>query len=740
MDNENKTISVEDYNDHFDEFFEQVKQNPSYDADRIKKAYDLAREAHKNQRRRSGEPYIMHPVAVAKILLDYGMDNECIIGALLHDVVEDTKYDLEYIRKNFGDDVALLVDGVTKLGQIPLSTREEVQAENIRKMFIAMNQDVRVIIIKLADRLHNMRTLQHMPPHKQREKSLETLEIYAPIAHRLGIRAIKEELEDLAIRYLDPVAYKEIEDNLSMKKEEGQKFLNEITQEISDKIKPIMKNCQITSRVKSVHGIFRKVYIKGKNFEEIYDIYAVRIIVDTMIDCYNALGIVHDMFTPLPGRFKDYISTPKPNMYQSLHTTVISKNGVPFEIQIRTWEMHHTAEYGIAAHWKYKLGKGGKDNLDASLQWIHRMLENGESSENAEDMVSSIKGDLSVDEIYVFTPKGDVKSLPKGATVIDFAYAIHSAVGNRMIGAKVDGRIVPLDTVLKTGQICEVLTSNQQNKGPSRDWLTIVKTGEARSKIRSWFKKERREENIVQGKEQIEHEFKRNYLRFAAGKFDEFILKIAQRQHFDTVDDFYAALGYGGIQINRLMPGIKEEYNKNWKVKDDAQPVQTAPNKIEQVNRETRSSGGVVVEGIDNCLINMARCCNPLPGEAIIGFITRGHGLTIHRRDCKNVPVDISSSPEPERWIKARWDSSVQVDARSTINVYAIDRDGVVLDITTTMAGAHVKIHSINARPINDGNCLTTMTISVNGKEHLESIIRMLNKIDGVYLIERTEL
>ena len=740
MDNENKIISVEDYNDHFDEFFEQVKQNPSYDADRIKKAYDLAREAHKNQRRRSGEPYIMHPVAVAKILLDYGMDNECIIGALLHDVVEDTKYDLEYIRKNFGDDVALLVDGVTKLGQIPLSTREEVQAENIRKMFIAMNQDVRVIIIKLADRLHNMRTLQHMPPHKQREKSLETLEIYAPIAHRLGIRAIKEELEDLAIRYLDPVAYKEIEDNLSMKKEEGQKFLNEITQEISDKIKPIMKNCQITSRVKSVHGIFRKVYIKGKNFEEIYDIYAVRIIVDTMIDCYNALGIVHDMFTPLPGRFKDYISTPKPNMYQSLHTTVISKSGVPFEIQIRTWEMHHTAEYGIAAHWKYKLGKGGKDNLDASLQWIHRMLENGESSENAEDMVSSIKGDLSVDEIYVFTPKGDVKSLPKGATVIDFAYAIHSAVGNRMIGAKVDGRIVPLDTVLKTGQICEVLTSNQQNKGPSRDWLTIVKTGEARSKIRSWFKKERREENIVQGKEQIEHEFKRNYLRFAAGKFDEFILKIAQRQHFDTVDDFYAALGYGGIQINRLMPGIKEEYNKNWKVKDDAQPVQTAPNKIEQVNRETRSSGGVVVEGIDNCLINMARCCNPLPGEAIIGFITRGHGLTIHRRDCKNVPVDIASSPEPERWIKARWDSSVQVDARSTINVYAIDRDGVVLDITTTMACAHVKIHSINARPINDGNCLTTMTISVNGKEHLESIIRMLNKIDGVYLIERTEL
>lgn len=729
-------IKLEDYDDKFGEFFEKIKKNPQYNSDLIKKAYDLAYDAHKNQRRRSGEPYIMHPVAVAKILFDFGMDNECIVGALLHDVVEDTTYSLDYIKANFGEEVATLVDGVTKLGKIPLSTKEEVQAENIRKMFIAMNQDVRVIIIKLADRLHNMRTAKFWPPYKQREKSLETLEIYAPIAHRLGIRSVKDELEDLAIHYLDPIAYKEIEDSLSMKTSEGNIFLEDIKSQIRAKLEPIMSNVQITSRVKSVHGIFRKVYIKGKNFEEIYDIYAVRIIVDTMIDCYNALGIVHDMFTPLPGRFKDYISTPKPNMYQSLHTTVLSKKGIPFEIQIRTWEMHRTAEYGIAAHWKYKLGKGGKDEIDSSLQWIHKMLENGDSADNAEDMVSSIKGDLSVDEIYVFTPKGDVKSLPKGSTVIDFAYAIHSAVGNKMTGAKVDGRIVPLDTTLKTGQVVEVITSNQPGKGPSRDWLGIVKTGEARSKIRSWFKKEKRDENIVHGKSVLEHEFKRNYLRFEGDKYLAFVKKIAERQHFDSIEDFYAAIGYGGVNITRLMPGIKDEYNRNWKEKA---PLTAANNIIEKVNKVPKSSGGVVVDGIDNCLINMARCCNPLPGEDIIGFITRGHGLTIHRRDCKNVPVDIENSPEPERWVGAHWDSNVKIEARSSLDVYAIDRDGVVLDISTTIANAHVKLHSINARPINDGNCLTSMSITVNNKEHLDAIIKLLNKVDGVYLIERSD-
>lgn len=726
----------EEYDDGFNDFYNELKAVNHYDCKTVKKAYELARDAHKNQRRRSGEPYIMHPVSVAQILFKLGMDNECIVGALLHDVVEDTEYTIDYIRNEFGAEVALLVDGVTKLGQIPLSTREEVQAENIRKMFIAMNEDIRVIIIKLCDRLHNMRTLEHMPEYKQREKSLETLEIYAPIAHRLGIRPIKEELEDLAIYYLDPIAYKEIERNLSMKKEQGEKFLADITAQIGEKITPVMDNTQITSRVKSVHGIFRKVYIKGKNFEQIFDIYAVRIIVDTMIDCYNALGIVHDMFQPLPGRFKDYISMPKPNMYQSLHTTVLSKSGIPFEIQIRTWDMHQTAEFGIAAHWKYKLGKGGKDQIDNHLEWIHRMIESGNEVENAEELVSTIKGDLSADEVFIFTPKGDVKSLPKGATVIDFAYAIHSEVGNKMVGAKVNGRIVNLDYKVKTGEIVEILTSNQAGKGPSRDWLNIVTTGESRSKIRSWFKKEKRDENIIHGKAEVDREFKRNFIRLEAEEYEKFIKKIAERQHFQELDDFYAAVGYGGIQISRLMPGIKDEYNRNWREKEAVQPKT-------QVNQEFRttpkSTGGIVVEGIDNCLIKMARCCSPIPGEPIIGFINRGTGLTVHRRDCVNVPADPALSPEPDRWVKAHWDASVQIDARSTIDIYAIDRDGLILDLTTKLASAHIKIHSINARPVNDGNCLTTMTLSVNSKEHLESIIKLIRKTDGVYHIERRD-
>ncbi|MBQ9517526.1 MAG: bifunctional (p)ppGpp synthetase/guanosine-3',5'-bis(diphosphate) 3'-pyrophosphohydrolase [Eubacterium sp.] len=725
-------VKTEEYNDRFDEFLEQVKKNSYYDSEKIEKAYNIARDAHKDQRRRSGEPYIMHPVAVARILFEIGMDNECIIAALLHDVVEDTSCSLDDIRRDFGDEVALLVDGVTKLTQVSLATREEVQAENIRKMFIAMNQDVRVVIIKLADRLHNMRTLEHMPPHKQREKSLETLEIYAPIAHRLGIRAFKEELEDLAVLYLDPVAYHEIEKSITMKRNEGEEFLEDIKTQLREKLTPLMKNVKITSRVKSVHGIFRKVYIKGKTFDEIYDIYAVRIIVDTMIDCYNALGIVHDMFQPLPGRFKDYISMPKPNMYQSLHTTVLYK-GVPFEIQIRTKDMHKTAEYGIAAHWKYKLGKGGTDKLDESLKWINSLIEN-ENSDDKSEIIANIKGDLSIDEIYVFTPRGDVKCLPRGATVIDFAYAIHSAVGNRMTGAKVDGRIVPLDTTLKTGQIVEILTSNQQGKGPSRDWLSIVKTSEARSKIRSWFKKERRDENIAEGRAIVEHEFRKNYIRLSEDDYNNFLQKLAERQRLNHIEDFYAAIGYGGINLTRLMPSIKDEYNRTYKDTKEDKP------NIKIANDSGKSSGGVIVEGIDNCLINMGRCCNPLPGEPIIGFITRGHGLTIHRRDCKNVPYDVENSPEPERWVMARWDANIKVEARSTLNIYAIDREGVVMDITSALAGAHVKIHAINAREINDGNCLTTITLAVNGKEHLDSIIKMLGKIQGVYLIERTEL
>ncbi len=726
-----------EFNDHYDSFIEEVKNHKQYDVEKIEKAYKIAKDAHKDQRRRSGEPYIMHPVAVARILLKLGMDNECIISALLHDVVEDTEYDIDFIEDTFGADVALLVDGVTKLGHIPLSTREEVQAENIRKMFIAMNKDVRVIIIKLADRLHNMRTLQYMPEYKQREKSLETLEIYAPIAHRLGIRTIKEELEDLAVSYLDPIAYKEIQNSLSMKQEEGEAFLDDIKKQISDRILPIMEHASITSRLKSVHGIFRKVYIKGKSFEEIYDIYAVRIIVDSMIDCYNALGIVHDMFKPIPGRFKDYISTPKPNGYQSLHTTVLSENGVPFEIQIRTWEMHQTAEFGIAAHWKYKIGKGGKDDFDKGLAWINRMLKTDAESDSPEDLVANIKGDLSVEEVYVFTPKGDVKSLPTGSTVIDFAYAIHSAVGNKMVGAKVNGRIVPLDYKVKTGEIIDILTSNQQGKGPSRDWLAIVKTGEARSKIRAWFKKEKREENIEEGKLQVERELRRNFIHLNGDKYNEFIEKIAQRQHFADVEEFYAAVGYGGIMINRLIPGIKDEYNRNWK---EVEPEKLEPNVIEKTTKKTASSNGVIVDGIDNCLIKMSKCCSPLPGEEIVGFITRGHGLSIHKRNCKNVPKDLENCAEPERWVHAHWDENVKIVSNSTINVYGINRDGITHDIVSMFMSLHVKMTSMNVRVINDGNCLATITFAVNSKEHLENIIKSMKKIQGVYHVERSEI
>lgn len=727
-------IDVSKYDDKFDDFFKAIKESGQYDCEKIEQAYTIAKKAHEGQFRRSGEPYIMHPVAVAKILFEIGMDNECLIGALLHDVVEDTKVSIDDVQNLFGGEVALLVDGVTKLGKIPLTTREEVQAENIRKMFMAMNEDIRVIIIKLADRLHNMRTAKFWPEYKQREKSLETLEFYAPIAHRLGIRQFKEELEDIAISYLDPIGYEEIEERLKTKISDGEKFLNDITNSIKDRIKNI-ESAQIYHRVKSVHGIYRKLYMKNKSFEEIYDIYAIRIIVNTVIDCYNVLGIVHDMFTPIPRRFKDYISTPKPNMYQSLHTTVLYK-GIPFEIQIRTWEMHQTAEYGIAAHWKYKLSGSNEANKqnDERLEWVRRMLETGEESDNPLDMMRNFKVELSVEEIYVFTPSGEVKCLPSGSTAIDFAYLIHTEVGHKMIGAKVDGRIVPIDYKLKTGQRVEIITSKQPGKGPSRDWLSIVRTGEARNKIRSWFKRERREENIQEGKAQVEYEFKKNYIRFENDDYDKFIKKIADKQHCQSVDDFYAALGYGGLIISKLMPSIKDEYTRNWKV---AQPTVKNKNVGEIVQKPTKNSDGIIVAGIDNCLINIAQCCNPVPGDEVIGFITRGKGLTIHRRNCVNVPKDIENSPEPNRWVKARWDASVKVNAVSALNVYAIDRDGVLLDITTLMANMRVKIISLNARQINDGNCITSLSVSVNGREHLDNIIARLSKIDGVYHIER---
>ena len=697
----------------------------------VKKAYELAAKVHEGQKRLSGEPYIMHPLSVALILARLGMDDASIIAAMLHDTVEDTDLTNDEIKKEFGDTVAELVDGVTKIGRVPLQTKEEQQAENIRKMLIAMSRDIRVIIIKLADRLHNMRTLMYKPEQRRRDIALETIEIYAPIAHRLGIRPIKEELEDLSISYLDPVAYNDIGKALEQQSKSRNEFLADIKARIEERIKTVVSGAQVSGRIKSVHGIYRKMYMQNKNFDEIYDIYAVRIIVDSVIDCYNCLGVIHDMFKPIPGRFKDYISTPKPNMYQSLHTTVLGKEGIPFEVQIRTWEMHHTAEYGIAAHWKYKLGINGTVKFEERLAWIRQLLENQSDSEDVEDLVSTIKSDLVPEEVFVFTPKGDVFNLPMGATVIDFAYAIHSAVGNKMIGAKVDGRIVPLDYQVKTGEIVEVLTSSQPGKGPSRDWLNIVKTSQARAKIRQWYKKERRDENIAEGKAEVEKEFKRNFIRLAEPEYTEFIKKIAERQHCKSIEDFYAAIGYGGISLMHMMPKIKEDYVKMTKAEEPV--INIAP-----VKKRTKSTEGVGVEGIDNCLIKFSRCCNPLPGDNIIGFITRGHGVSIHTRNCPNVPADISKAGEPDRWVVAYWDTNIREDFKCTLQISCLNRIGLLADVSSLLANMHIMINDISTRNTKDGRISIMLTVSVNGVEHLNSLTAKLSKISGVLSVERT--
>lgn len=701
----------------------------------VDKAFQVAKEYHGDQLRKSGEPYIIHPIAVCDILVGLGMDCQSLVAALLHDVVEDTDYTIEQLVSDFGEDVAILVDGVTKLGKVQITsreTKEEQQAENVRKMLLAMSKDIRVIIVKLADRLHNMRTLEFVEPQKQRDKALETLEIFAPISHRLGIRSVKEELEDRAIRFLDPVAYKAIEENLKNSSRSGNDFLENTKEKVLERIRQFVPNAQISGRIKSVHGIYRKMYMQGKNFDQIFDIYAVRIIVDSVVDCYNCLGIIHDMYNPLPNRFKDYISTPKPNMYQSLHTTVIGKEGTPFEVQIRTWEMHRTAEYGIAAHWKYKLGVSNtKKAFDDRLQWIREMIEANQEAGDAREIISSIKTDLIPDEVFVYTPKGDVINIPQGATVIDFAYAIHSAVGNRMTGAKVDGRIVPIDYEVKTGEIVEILTTSQAGKGPSRDWLNIVKTSQAKNKIRGWFKKERREENIIEGKAEVEREFRRNYIRLGDEDYQKFIKKLSERQRMESVDDFYAAIGYGGLSINRLMPYIKEEYQKHYdKSRTEIKPVTIKDNS--KKNKE-----GVTVVGIDNCLIKFAQCCNPLPGDQIIGFITRGHGVSIHKRGCTNVPKDIYNCAEPGRWVNAHWNQNVKEEYKATLQLTCLSRVGLMADVAMQVANMRVNIASISTHDMKDGRAIVELTVYVSGIDHLKNLIARIEKVDGVLSVER---
>lgn len=717
----------------FDDIVEAINaQNKEYDIEKIKKAYLFGEKAHEGQFRKSGERYFNHPIATALIIIGLGMDNDSIVAALLHDVVEDTPVTIEDVRTEFGEDVAMLVESLTKIANLPYVSREEAQAENIRKMLLAMSEDIRVIIIKLADRLHNMRTIEgHKNELKRRDIAKETLEIYAPIAHRLGIRPVKEELEDIAIRVLDPIAYKDIENSLAMRKDKQQNYLQSIILRIGKRLKDVVPNIKIDGRVKSIHGIYRKMYMQGKSFEEIYDVYAVRIITDTVADCYNILGYIHDMFRPIPGRFKDYISTPKPNMYQSLHSTVLPREGIPFEVQIRTWEMHETAELGIAAHWKYKSGVNKEDpNFDKRLNWVRHLLENQKESDNPQEIVNTIKTDLTQDDVFVVTPKGDVINLPVGSCVIDFAYAIHTAVGNKMVGAKVDGRIVPIDYKLKTGEVVDILTTSQPH-GPSRDWLNIVKTSEAKSKIRTWFKKEKRPENIERGKAEVERELKRNYITLTDEENEEAMLRIAEKQGLKTVEDLYAAIGYGGVIFSRFIPRIKENY------KNSKRPAET-PN-IENLIKESKTDDGIItVDGTDNCLVKLAKCCSPLPGDPIIGFVTRGHGISVHKRDCSNVPRDMTKCEQPERWIRVKWTGKKDESFQSTLTIHSIDRPQMVADIAMEIANMRLALHSISAREVKDGNCITTITVSIESLEHLKNIINKLSKINGVYSIERT--
>ena len=703
----------------------QASEKP-YDLNKITAAYELADEAHAGVKRSSGEPYITHPVAVACILLEFCMDTDTICAALLHDVVEDTDVSLDTIRRRFGEDVANLVDGVTKIGQVPLNnSKEEQQAENIRKILIAMSKDIRVIIIKLADRLHNMRTIMYRPPEKQRKKALETMNFYAPIAHRLGMSAVKEEMEDISIRILDPYGSKAIEEMLDKHKEQRDTFIDIIKERIRERICDIQPPPTIEGRVKSVYSIYKKVYVKGKSFDEIYDIYAVRVIVQTVIECYNVLGIIHDIFKPIPYRFKDYIATPKPNRYQSLHTTVIGREGIPFEVQIRTYEMHNTAQYGIAAHWKYKAGISGNVTGEKRFDWIRHILEQQQDSDDIDQLADAIKVDLAPDDVYVFTPKGDVITLPAGSTIIDFAYAIHTQVGNHMTGAKVGGRMIRFDYKLKTGDIVEVTTS--PNAGPNRNWLEIAKTTEARAKIRSWFKRECREENIQEGMASIELEFRRNNMVPSP----DFILELAKLQHFDNADDFYAAIGYGGVILSKIMQRAKDLYNSR-----NADKIQESDEDI--MNRSIRKrKGGVVVEGIDNCLIKFAKCCNPLPGDEIIGFITRGYGVSVHKKDCMNVLN--SPESEKERWINVYWASGTESDSyNATLDIIAEDRTALIADVTSAIAAGRLPIRHITAHQLKNGNGNIIVTVEVASLEQLNALITRICKIPGVISAERT--
>lgn len=722
---------------------------PNLDTQRLFAAFTYADAEHHGQLRKSGEPYIIHPLAVADIVADLGLDVDSVIAALLHDCIEDTNATHDEIAKKFGAPVAALVEGVTKLTRVQYVSKEEEQMENLRKMLMAMAQDIRVILIKICDRLHNMRTMEYQSPKKQREKSLETMEIYAPLAHRLGMQKLKWELEDLSLRYLDPVGYKEIEEEMAKRSAAHEEFLASIQLRIQQRLEQEGIRCKVYGRVKHTYSIYRKMFAQNKTLDEIFDLYAFRVIVDDIPECYNVLGCIHDMFKPVLGRFKDYIGTPKPNMYQSLHTTVIGRGGIPFEVQIRTWQMHQTAEYGIAAHWKYKQGMANKKlGSEQDFEWVRKLLESQQDTD-AEEFVRTLKVDMFADEVFVFTPNGDVKSLPAGATPIDFAYNIHSAVGNGMVGAKVNGRMVPYDTPLKNGDIVEVITSKNA-KGPSRDWLKIAKSNEARNKIRQWFKRERREENIATGRALFEAELKHMKIPMTAITAEDVLPHILHKVRFGTLDELYASIGYGGTTAVKSVARIKDELARLGRLQAEKAaaaakttaesvivPGSTAQTPTSGQVKPKHSDSGIIVEGLGNCLVKFAKCCTPVPGDPVIGFITRGYGVSVHRADCPNAAPEKRKPEETDRWVKVSWVESSLPNYKTALELSSKDRDGLTLDVAMALSAAKVKVNALTARSLPDGHASINIVVEVKDKEELATVINKLNNIQGVYHVAR---
>ena len=714
--------------------------NPSANFQQIRAAFEFAAKAHGAQMRKDGSPFITHPLAVAQIVAEeLHLDSESIEAALLHDTIEDTSATHEDISRLFSPTVADLVEGVSKLTRVHYTSKEEEQMENLRKMLMAMSKDIRVILIKISDRLHNMRTMEYQTPEKQKQKSFETMEIYAPIAHRLGMQKMKWELEDLSLKYLDPISYREIVEALNEKAAQYDGFMSSIHDQITRRLREAHIDGYVYGRMKHPYSIYRKMYTQNKSLDDVYDLFAFRVIVDTVSDCYNVLGIIHDLYKPILGRFKDYIGTPKPNMYQSLHTTVVGQNGIPFEVQIRTREMHEVAEYGIAAHWKYKQnGQGAGD--EGRYEWVRRLLENQEGAD-AEDFIHSLKVDMFADEVFVFTPRGDVINLPAGATPIDFAYNIHSAVGNHMVGAKVNGRLVPFDTRLKNGDIVEVVTS-QSAHGPSRDWVKIARSSNARSKIRQWFKRERRDENIVNGRASFESELKRCGVTLKELTAEENLPGILKKLSFKSLDDMYAAIGYGGVTSLKLIGRLREDIQRilhqhqaerQAEVPVEGQPEVTRP----AVPVREHSEQGIVVQGLSNCLVKFSKCCSPVPGDEIVGFITRGYGVSVHRKDCPNADPARCPPEEAGRWIKVSWGGKTRESYRTNLQVVSKDRPNLLVDISTILSAAKVHVSSLNARSTADGFALISLAVDVSDSQQLQAVMRRLEQISGVMRVTR---